>query len=206
MNTAIKSSVSDIYEETLSPMEQLNYAEEIFSPIKDRILCVTEGNHERRVSKQDGINTTAFMSKQLGILDRFTTESALIFLRMGELKKKATGKKSKRQICYTLNVTHGSGGGRSTGSKANILARMASIVDADVYIHSHTHLGMVVREGFFRTDTRNNGVTMVDKLFVNTASTLDYGGYGEIAEYKPNSKVTPKIILDGTKKDYYAVF
>ena len=39
----------------------------------------------------------------------------------------------------------------------------------------------------------------VDRLFVNTSSTLNYGGYGEIQTYKPNSIETPVIILDGKK-------
>jgi hypothetical protein len=81
---------------------------------------------------------------------------------------------------------------------------MASIVDADIYIHSHTHMAMTFRECFYRTDTRNSAVAEVDKLFVNTGSRLKYGGYGEAYEYKPNSRRSPTIYLNGTKKDYDA--
>lgn len=206
MNIALKSSVSDIYEETLSPSKQLEYVEEIFSPIKDKILCITQGNHERRIAKQDGFDITLLMAKQLGLSDRYAKGSALIFLRLGELNKKATGKSNNRQVCYTINVTHGSRGGRTSGSKVSALTEMASIVDADIYIHSHTHLSMVLRERFFRTDTKNSTVSLVEKLFVNTGSALDYGGYGEIAEYKPTSKITPTIILRGDRKEYCTRF
>jgi hypothetical protein len=44
----------------------------------------------------------------------------------------------------------------------------------------------------------------VDKLFVNTAANLRYGGYGEAGEFKPSSMETPVIYLDGTKKDFKA--
>lgn len=77
---------------------------------------------------------------------------------------------------------------------------MASIVDADIFIHGHSHLPFVLKESFFRTDIQNSTVHPVTKLFVNTAATLDYSGYSEEGEFKPNSKDTPVIHLDGTRK------
>ena len=103
-------------------------------------------------------------------------------------------------MTYSLYINHGSGGGRKEGAKAIRLADMASIVDADVYIHSHTHLPMIMKQGFYRTCEANRSVAPVSKLFVNTAAALDYGGYGEIQEYKPTSKDTPAIYLDGHKR------
>ena len=81
---------------------------------------------------------------------------------------------------------------------------MASIVDVDIYIHSHTHLPMVMKQGFYRLDNKNSTVAPVDKLFVNTSSCLTYGGYGQMFEFKPNSKDTPVIYLNGTRKEYKA--
>jgi hypothetical protein len=81
---------------------------------------------------------------------------------------------------------------------------MSSIVDADIYLHSHTHLPMIMKQGFFRTDLTHSTVQHVTKLFVNTASNLNYGGYGEAQEFKPNSKDTPVIYLNGYKKEMYA--
>lgn len=201
MNTAIKSSVSDIYGEMYSPMQELSICESLFKPISDRILCITEGNHERRVAKDTGIEMTRILAKQLGVEDRYSEASALIFLRFGEMSQPRTDGKGKRKVCYTINVNHGSGGGRTAGAKANALTRMASIIDADIYIHSHTHLPMVLKESFFRTDVRNSSIEQVDKLFVNTSAMLGYGGYGEIYEYKPASKTVPLITLNGKKKE-----
>lgn len=206
MNIATKNSVSDIYNESLTPMEQLEICVELLKPIKDRILLITEGNHERRIAKESGINLTKLLAIQLGLEDRYSPSSALLFLRLGELGRKATGKDCKRQVCYTIYVTHGTRGGRSGGSKINALLQMASIIDADIYIHSHTHLGAVIRENFFRTDVRNSTIAQVEKLFINTSSALDYGGYGEIGEYKPTSKVTPTLILRGDKKTSITIF
>ena len=109
-----------------------------------------------------------------------------------------------RRVCYTIYTLHGSGGGRKEGAKAIRLADMASIIDVDVYIHSHTHLPMIMKQGFHRVDLSNSAVALVDKLFVNTAANLKYGGYGEAGEFKPSSMDTPVIYLNGTKKEFKA--
>jgi len=45
---------------------------------------------------------------------------------------------------------------------------------------------------------------LVDKLFINTAANLNYGGYGEAGEFKPSSKETPIIYLSGKQKKFTA--
>lgn len=204
INNAIKTSVSDIYSETLTPIEQLTRAKEIFEPYKDRILAITGGNHERRTYRNDGIDLTRLLARELGLEDRYAEEGALLFIRFGTQssgKKETNGSGKVRQMCYTVYVTHGSGGGRSVGGKSNALEQLASIVDADVYIHSHTHLPLVFKQNFLRTDVRNSSVQEVDKLFINTSAWLDYGGYGQIAKYKPANKSLVSVALLGYKRD-----
>ena len=207
MDNATKTSIGDTYTQVFNPMEQLARAVELFSPIKDKILCITHGNHENRTYKKEGINLSRLIADQLGLADRYSPTSATLFIRVGENsngRKETNGSGNCRQICYTLYVLHGSGGGRKEGAKAIRLADMASIIDTDIYIHSHTHLPMIMKQAFHRIDPRNNAVALVDKLFVNTASNLNYGGYGEAAEFKPTSKETPVIYLNGNKKEFMA--
>lgn len=198
MDTAIASSIGDTYAANLQPMEQLKHCVKIFEPIKDKILVVLPGNHENRVYKSDGIDITEVMCNQLGISDRYSPTTALLFIRFGEQRQ------HKRPQLYTVYVTHGSGGGRREGGKVNKLADLASIVDADIFIHGHTHLPLAFRESFFRVSGANSSVALVDKLFVNTAASLNYGGYGDKQGYKPASKESPIIYLDGTKRRMWA--
>ena len=200
IDNATKTSIGDTYTQVFNPMEQLAKAVEIFEPIRDKILCITHGNHENRTYKKEGINLSYLMAKQLGLEDKYTPTSATIFIRFGEGGKTT----HYRKACYTIYVLHGSGGGRKEGAKAIRLADMASIIDTDIYIHSHTHLPMVMKQAFHRIDTANSAVALVDKLFVNTAANLKYGGYGEAGEFKPSSKDTPVIYLSGTKKYFEA--
>lgn len=207
IDNATSTSIGDTYSQDLNPMEQMQRAVELFEPIKDKILCITHGNHENRTYKKEGINLSALIAAQLGLTNRYTSTSATLFIRFGEdagKKRETNGSGNIRKMCYTIYVLHGSGGGRKEGSKANRLADMASIIDTDIYIHSHTHLPMIMKQAFHRIDTKNSTVMLVNKLFVNTAANLDYGGYGEASEFKPSSKDTPTIYLDGTKKSYEA--
>ena len=200
LDNATRTSIGDTYTQVFNPMEQLKRGVELFEPIKDKILCITHGNHENRTYKKEGINLSSLIASQLGLSDRYSPTSAVLFIRFG--KSKNNSGKSKQ--CYTLYMLHGSGGGRKEGAKAIRLADMASIVDTDIYIHSHTHMPMIMKQGFHRIDTANSAVALVDKLFVNTAANLNYGGYGEAQEFKPSSKETPVIYLDGRKKYFNA--
>ncbi len=204
IDNATCNSIGDTYSQALNPMNQLERAVEIFEPIKDKILCITHGNHENRTYKSEGINLSALIAGQLGLSERYTPTSALLFVRLGERSdgtKETNGSGRPRQICYSIYTLHGSGGGRKEGGKINRLADMAAIIDADIYIHSHTHLPIIMKQAFYRIDPRNSTVGIVEKLFVNTASNLNYeGSYGEYGAYKPNSKETPIIYLSGVKK------
>lgn len=202
LNNAIKASPSDIYGEIMSPIDQLTYVTKLFEPVQDKIIAITSGNHESRTYKQDGIDIMRLFARQIGKEDRYAPEGILVFLRFGATsrnKKDSSGK--ARMVRYVIYATHGSGGGRKEGAKAIRLADMASIVDADIYLHSHTHLPMIMKQAFYRTSEANNAVALVDKLFVNTGSMLDYGGYGQAYEYKPATKETPVLWLSGVKWD-----
>jgi predicted phosphodiesterase len=200
LDNATKTSIGDTYTQEFNPMEQLQKAVEIFSPIKDKCLAVTHGNHENRTYRKEGINLSYLLSAQLGLTDKYSPTSALVFVRFG--KSKNNGGTSKQ--CYTVFLLHGSGGGKKEGAKAIRLADLNTIIDADIFVHSHTHLPMIMKQAYHRIDRHNSTVALVDKLFVNTAANLNYGGYGEAGAFKPNSKDTPIIYLSGTKKEMTA--
>lgn len=204
-NWGSKTSVSDVYSEQLTPDEQVDRLTDLFKKLKDKIISVTPGNHELRARKTEGIDITRIAARNAGILNKYTNGGAFLCVRVGESSTRETNGSGRcRQICYTMYVKHGRGGGKQAGAKVNRLSDMAATVDADIYVHSHTHLPAVFREGFYRADVRNNTVSEVDKLFVNSAAALTYGGYGEENGFKPASRTNPVIYLDGCRKKYSA--
>lgn len=200
LDTATRSSIGDIETRELNIMEQMQTGLYYFEPIKDKILCITNGNHEARVYNKEGVDISRLIAMQLGIADKYSPDAIVLFLRFGNGGVDTHG----RRILYTGYLNHGRGGGRREGAKAIRLADMASIIDTDFYVHSHTHLPMIMKEDFLRIDTANSRVAPVTKLFVNNASNLNYGGYGVANEFKPASKDTPVIYLNGKIKEMNA--
>lgn len=203
MNNSTKTSKGDVYSEILTPDEQIDRTVEIFYPVRHKILCMTHGNHEKRTQRTEGLDISKRIAKDLGV--PYNSTGFLIFLRFGSQKTKETKSEKKRMVLYRIMVYHGSRGGRNAGSKMNALQQMRGIANADIYVHSHTHLPAVMKEGFLETDSQNSTIYNATKMFVNTASLLDYGGYGVEGEYIPSCKDNPVILLSGSKKDMKAV-
>lgn len=201
INNATKTSVSDVYE-GFTPMQEVKYACDMLEPIKDRILSVAAGNHELRTYKTEGIDLTWWIARELNIPDRYARDGAVLFLSIGKDNRRA---KVGRQVTYSIYHTHGSGGGKRPGGKANRLEDMLKVIDTDIYIHSHTHAPMIIPFSTFRAHQTTRSIRRIDKLAINTAAPLDYGGYGQRYEYSPSSKKNPILILDGTKKEFKAI-
>lgn len=201
MDCALKSSLGDCYV-NLSPMEELTACMEMMHPIAHKIVGIVGGNHEARHYKTNGVDMTRLLARQIGVEDKYSPDTALIFLRVGE---EAKSKNHHRQICYTVYLTHGTGGGRKEGGKVQRLVDLSAIVDADCYIVGHTHLPASLKTAYARPCPSNDSITYCTKLFVNSAAKLNYGGYGDIGGYRPNAKDTPRIILGGREKSMVAV-
>lgn len=195
IDNTLKSSVGDVYQNVMSPMEQLSVAIDLLEPIKDKILVISQGNHERRTQKETDIDITYLIAKQLGIQDRYAEGFWYVFLRFG---KKKQG--SVRPMCYTITGYHGSGGGRAMGGKANRLADMSNIAIADLYITSHTHTPLSLKKGIYLPDYGNNVVILKELHYLMTNSFMDYGGYGETNGYHPTSNSICYAELDATKR------
>lgn len=196
INNSTKTSCGDCYSEPLTPTQQIAQIVSIFEPIKDKILCVTSGNHERRTYRQDGIDLLYLFCAEMGIQSKYDYVAPLLILRFG------TREHSTRTQVYTIYCTHGDGaGGRLVGSKANALSRRGNIVNADIIIQGHTHQSLTFREMRYEIDTRNNKVVEKEQVFVNTASTLNYEEYAEIVGFKPSNNISPVIELNSTKHD-----
>lgn len=188
-NSTINSvAASSVYDEPLTPMQQIHKAVEMIEPIKTKILGVVSGNHERRASK-DGIDLTQLMCYELGLQERYDVAGVLIFLRFGFNTKK------QGKTFYSIYATHGSGGGGMIGGKANKLSKVGQVVDADVVIVGHTHSPLTFRECSFKVNGHNNTVTKFEQVFVNASATLDYEEYAELYGMKPSVIKCPIIEL-----------
>ena len=139
------------------------------------------------------------MAASLGLEDKYCREGGVLFIRFGNVPHKGGREGQNVKVAYSAYTTHGAGGGRKEGGKINRLADLASIVDTDIYIHSHTHTPAVMKQSFYRLNQQKACVTEVEKLFVNSSAMLSYGGYGQVASFKPSSNACPVIYLTATR-------
>lgn len=191
INNSTKASVGDVYEEQISPMNQIKLAVNLFEPIKDKIIGVTAGNHERRSYKSDGIDLTYFFCKELGVEDRYDYTSCVLFMTFGEVE-------DNHKTTYTLYMTHGDhSGGRTIGAKANAVQRRSNIVNADITVVGHTHAPLAFYDERFEIDMKHHTVVKRETLCVNAGATLDYEAYAELVGLPPSSKRNPSIVLRG---------
>lgn len=207
VNLALKFSKSDVYGETLSPMEEIMVSAEYLRPIKDRILLILPGNHEERLYKETGIDAGFLLASELGLREKYARESALLFISVGlsETNKKLAIKDRTLRNVYSVYCHHGFGGGRSNGSKLNKAISLDGIVDADLYIMGHHHTPSATKSDYMRLDYASKTMKQVTRTYMIHGAWLKFGGYGERFGYSPSSIVLARAILNGHGKKYIEV-
>ena len=194
VNMALKNSKSDVYNEELTPGQQLDKLVEFLKPLAEagRIIGAVPGNHENRMTRDTSIDPTLLLMQLLGLKHLYSPTTCLVWLKVG---------KGERQMPYSLFFYHGSGGGSTVGGKVNGVAKLESIIDSDVYIAGHTHISGNFRQQFIRRDDRHSNVTAVEHVFIcSNAFVLWNGSYGEGMGMRPTSMAYPKITLFGYKR------
>lgn len=199
VNNGIKTSVSDIYHEEMTPSEQIREVARLLTPVKDKILVIHDGNHEKRTSRLVGINLMEMVAVELFGREKaeelYSYNPYLLFVAFG----RNYGRDCRKTV-YSIYGKHGTGGGRTTGAKMNNLERMLDVINADIFIHSHTHVPATFKLGSHSVDYKNRKATFKEHLFVNSNAFLLYGGYGEELGFRPTSTQFPKITLNGERR------
>lgn len=194
------------YQDEFQPFEQLKLVMEVLKPISDKILCITNGNHEDRTFRESGQDLSWIIAKQFGIEECYDQAGCVLILKVGNGMKQHNGGNKDGTATYSIYVSHGSGGGRTIGAKANQLQRRGDIVNADVVIQCHTHTPLTFKEDSFIIDTNNKMVRRKETTFVNVAGWLDYEEYAEKNGLRPSNLTNPTILLGGDTKRYISVF
>ena len=177
INNAIKTSVSDIYDEQSFPEEQIARVARRFMPIRDRILAMGSGNHEERTKKATGLDPSRYLSVRLGLEERYSPNSFLLFISVG--RSHNTRQSNLKQQVYAVFSQHGYGGGKKNGSKLNNLNDADKIVaDADLYIMNHTHTPILNSMRSFVCDFQNRKVNEKKKYYLMANAFMRFGGYG----------------------------
>ena len=200
INNGTRSSVSNVFEETIRPRDQKRMMAEMLKPIRDRILCAVSGNHERRSGKDADDDPTYDILCKLDRENLYRENIAFVKIQMGDPTSNG-----KQHPTYMLVVTHGAGGGVLTGGAVNRNERFGYAIDgADVIIVGHTHKPFITQPAKIYIDKYNNNVSVKPFKVVSSTSWLQYGGYAAQKMLTPSSHAAQTITLCGTKKEIIA--
>lgn len=198
LNNAIKTSVSNVYNETMNPNEQRKWLAAELDQIRDRFLCFVCGNHEYRSKKDVDLSAVEWLADKLGC-PYYSDDEAALKISLGK------GENGKR-VTYGLYVTHGNGGGKYVGGAMNNVENLALTIEgADVVVVGHVHKKAASKPAVRVMDLQNNVMRQKDKLCVISSHWADFGGYAARKMYRPSSKGSVPIILSGREKLAQAV-
>lgn len=175
INNGTRTSVTNVFEETMRPMTQKRRMAELLAPIRDRILCYVPGNHEARSGKDADDDPAYDIMAKLDLEDLYRPNLAILKLQLGKDDHAAY---SRERPAYILAVHHGAGGGMLTGGAVNRAERFAYTFDGiDALIQGHTHKRFDTTPMKVRVDPHNERVTTSPYLVISSGSWLAYGGY-----------------------------
>lgn len=197
MNNSIVGSVGDVYNETMTPIEQKEFLRDSLKPIKDKILCITPGNHEYRSTKVTNDHPLYDVAFSLGIEDKYRQNGAFLCVRIGDKSKRGSSNPS-----YMIAVAHGAGGGRKRGSSVNRIEDFAKDMEGlDMLIVGHTHKPVTFPIEKIVLDPFKKVVkTKTVKLVVAT-SWVEYGDYAFRHLMSPGGYCLQEIMLNGNMKE-----
>lgn len=195
LNNGIRScKFVNPFEETIRPRDAKRRMVKYLEPVKDRILCVVSGNHERRTYRDDDQDLTYDICSKLDIEELYRENIAYMKLSVGTRIDRRK-KDSVPRHTYIFAVTHGSGGGIYTGAAVNRDERFGNAIDGlDCLVTGHVHKGFVTKPAKIVIDARNNLVKMEHYTVVSCVSWLNYGGYAARGMLLPAAVCDPQII------------
>lgn len=189
IDNGLKNSKTNVYEQTMRPKEQKETADEIYRPLKDRVLCGTPGNHCERSERECDINPLYDLFARWGIEDRYDNECAFLKVSLGTHPKKKNS-----QNAYMGAVIHGT----STNKQK---AWCYTVDGADFIINGHTHVPSTQAMGKIVIDPYNEVIIQKGFRHIVVDSGLNYGGYGIKKQYLPSPPPVKQILtLYGDKK------
>ena len=195
LNVATKNSKSSSFQQNLTLGEQIDKVNNMFLPIKDRVIGMVQGNHEKRIEEFCGYDPLIAVCSKLEC--QYLKYSAVVSV---VLKPKANS-----GIAYTFYVHHTTGGGSTPGSKINRINKLRNIVcNADVYLGGHNHALGVMPVVANVIDVNHQRVIRKRQVLVDCGSYLTWDeAYSEQMMLEPVKLGSPRIRLNGVRRDVH---
>ena len=192
MNCATKDSTPELYDDLITPDQSYNRLKILLEPIKDRILMITRGGHEGQIYRRVGADYMARLAWDLGDIP-YKPDGGMVGIWLS---------RADHNMTFWTYATHGWGGARKTGGKANKIEELTNAVYADCYVLSHDHTQIIHRFNTLEppksrcTPKRAAYMHTHRRLLVNTGGFINYAGYIQSKGYTPQDIGTPRVLME----------
>ena len=227
-NAATPGSVEIPTEQDLTNTDQFIEVIELLKPLAaaGRILAYNDGNHEARLFKAAGILRGAEICYNLGIVSAYAGSIDRTRSPLKEDEDRRAGEEPKRPKFtierqygvhlhmslgrnahdkpnhYTAYLTHGWGGGRTTGIGLNKLSDLPRIFPGcDFYFMSHLHRAAWAPGSYRHYDQRTKRGEWRLYHLVMTPSVKEWGGYEEGKALPPGGDVMVRVRMGGYARE-----
>ena len=185
---ATLGSVGSVFEQTITPQEQVDEVAEILMPVKDYILGSISGNHGMRTVKLTGLDPDMILAAKLGC-------PYFGYCVRGRIQVGSAH--------WVVVGHHGSGGGILKGSKLNMVEKLARIYPmADLYLMAHAHADLHASDSVMHISLNKGKAIQTEQLrrFSGCGSLLAYGGSYAEAKLFPPAAMAQVVHFLGDRK------
>ena len=186
MENAIPGSKSEVFSQTATPQEQMDFIESVFKQFADRTLAIVDGNHEfNRSTRMAGLYPLYSAACVARIDDKYRSAYAVLDIGFGNINGRMS-----RAVGL---ITH----------KAKDMKSFAS-VDAtegfDFLFCGHDHDPHDHPRGHLCYDRQRHEITTRSVEQMDNGSFLSFGGYGARNGYRPQSDKMYRVVLTALRQ------
>lgn len=166
-----KQSKGSVYEQTMSPKDQVDFIVDKLEPVKDLIDGMTIGNHDWRIENETSIDVVEMIARYLGIRDKYLGSQGVVGFAWNK-------------CLYTVDMHHGTGGG---GTVASVENNMKKLWKSDTHImycgHWHKEFAKPIKryavDGYNKRIREEKRWMICGNTILNTAEYAKRGGFEE---------------------------
>lgn len=186
----LRNSVGDVYGQPIRPGRQKYVAEELLSPVADKIIGISGGNHDEGSRIKEDSTDIEDLCKFLGV--HYFKDEISFRVSVG-------ADKYGNPLVKSFYGIHGTSNAQTIGAIMNSLFRLQHVCDADVYFMGHTHWTGQFPGGFFRRDIIHGKMIPVARMFVSSAAYQGRERYPVVNGMTPKTIGAPVVTIDSNK-------
>ena len=168
------------------PKAQVERYKHYFGDLGKTCLARLFGNHEAALQKHSERNIYSELNKTINL----PSERALGYSGFVRLRFRKRGRRNRIENTWTqtIYISHGSGGGKLSGSKVTNLERLPMAFEADIYAVGHTHTKLALQKRLLGLSPKTTEIIDKKLIMINVGSFLDgKNGYPERAGLYPQA-------------------